>query len=132
MSARNRKLKNPKHEKQGQNPQQLDLVMTTLTQMSSRLDLMTSLLLDIVLSEPNRDESVAYTDKAVLLEKLGLEIDEISRIVNKPSNYVSSRLREAKKRRSSRRQKRVTGASQKVAAVKNRKYGKREHPNAKK
>lgn len=85
----------------------LDRVIKDLDKISSRLDAITSLILDFLLSDQRYEKSVAYTDKVARLEELGLNIDEISGIVRRPSNYVSSRLRESKKRKFSKRQKRV-------------------------
>lgn len=85
---------------------QFELIVAKLDKITSRLDATVSLLLDLVLSDPKYENPVSYTDKAARLEKLGIELETISGVVRRPSNYVSSRLRESKTRKSSRRQKR--------------------------
>ncbi len=88
-------------------PEQLELITLKLDKVISRLDALVSLSLDFLLSDANYENPVEYTDKAVRLDALGIERDAITGIVRRPSNYVSSRLRESKKRKYSRRQARV-------------------------
>lgn len=90
---------------------QLQLIATKLDKITSRMDATLSLLLDFLLSDPQYEEPIEYTDKVARLGKLGIEQDVISRIVRRPSNYVSSRLRESKSRKFSRRQRRVSKLS---------------------
>lgn len=84
-----------------------DLTLGEMGQILARLDAMTNLMLDFLLSDPRYEKSVAYTDKVARLHELGVQLDTISGIVGRPSNYVSSRLRESKKRKFSKRQKKV-------------------------
>ena len=97
------KPKKGKKEKFPEPSAQLSLIATKLDKAISRLDALTSLFLDFLLSDEKYENPIEYTDKAVRLNKMGLEIDVISGIVRHPSNYVSSRLRESEKRKYSRR-----------------------------
>lgn len=87
----------------GTSSEQINMLVSNSEKMASRLDIVTNILLDILLSNDTA-KSVSYTDKAVYLQSLGVPIDDISRIVARPSKSVSSRLRESKLRKSSRRQ----------------------------
>ena len=86
---------------------QLQLIVTKLDKVVSRLDTAVSLALDFLLSDPKYDKPIAYTDKVERLASLGTDQEAISGIVRRPSNYVSSRLRESRNRAFSRRQKRA-------------------------
>ncbi len=82
-----------------------DPIIPRLDAISKRMDILINILVDVLLANPRYGEGIPYTDKAAHLETLGLEVQEISRIVGRPSNWVSSRLREHKARKSSRRSK---------------------------
>jgi hypothetical protein len=105
--ANNQQLKKIRTKQPLEAPEQLALISQKLDKLTSRLDAMTSLFLDFLLSDPKFEEAVEYTDKVARLGELGIEIDVISGIVRRPSNYVSSRLRESKKRKFSRRKSRI-------------------------
>lgn len=90
---------------------ELQTVSAKLDDVTTRLDAVLSLLLDLLLSDPKLQKSVPYTDKVARLGELGFELNMISRVVRRPSNYVSSRLRESKKRGFSRRQQRLARPS---------------------
>lgn len=98
---KSRKVFTPKEE--AVSSEKINTLLSILDKIATRLDVEISILLDILLLNDRYSESASYTDKAVYLESLGLQIDEISRIVGRPSNWVSSRLRESKTRKSSRR-----------------------------
>lgn len=111
MTAKNTVLKGSSVGSEIETIKRLDLVVKELDKISSRLDAISSLILDFLLSNQRYEKPVAYTDKVERLGELGFEIDEISGIVRRPSNYVSSRLRESKKRKFSKRQRKVARAA---------------------
>lgn len=78
----------------------VDRILLQNEMISKRLDVVINVLLEILLTTPQYRQPAPYTNKAILLESLGLQINEISKIVGKPSNWVNSRLREAKSRKS--------------------------------
>src|SRR5690242_16686533 len=87
--------------------EQLELIALRLDKINSKTDALISLFLDFLLSSTKNAQPAPYTDKVAWLGELGMDIDVISSIVRRPSNYVSSRLRESKKRKFSMRQKRM-------------------------
>ena len=96
-----------KSEEEKMSPEKTNALFSRLDKITTRLDVEISILLDILFLNDKYVEPSSYTDKAAYLESLGLQIDEISKIVGRPSNWVSSRLRESKKRKSSKRQQRI-------------------------
>lgn len=97
-------------------------VAETLDRITTRLNACLNVLLDILLLDDRFEKPTPYTDKVAYLDSVGLEVDAISEIVGRPSNYVSSRLREAKLRESPRR-KRGKKASAKRSQVTNPQEG---------
>jgi len=68
-----------------------------LDKILARLDTIIILLFDLA---PNKDigKSVSMTTKVGYLDSLGYDLSEITKMVRRPSNYTSSRLREYKER----------------------------------
>lgn len=62
-----------------------------------QLDLIINLLFDLIPDE-RLASPASLTDRAGRMKSLGLEISEISRIIGRPSNYASSRIREYESR----------------------------------
>lgn len=92
--------------------------------ISVKLDAIISLLLDLILSDSRFEKSVPYTDKVARLGELGFETNMISQVVRRPSNYVSSRLRESKVRRYSKRRRKLTGSATKSSQARTTEPGK--------
>jgi hypothetical protein len=72
-----------------------------LDRITRELDAVVFLLFDAIPSE-RLGKPLSMTEKVGLLDSMGFELADVSRNVGRPSNYVSSRLREYKQRNSAR------------------------------
>lgn len=79
-------------------------VIQRMDEILRRLDSILILLFDL-LPEKELGKSVSMTDKVGYLDSLGYEIGEITKMVGRPSNYTSSRLREYKAKQAKRSKK---------------------------
>lgn len=76
-----------------------DRNISSLKGVEVRLDACLNVLLDILLLNEQYTKPASYTEKSAYLESIGMELADISEVVGRPSNWVSSRLREFKSRK---------------------------------
>ncbi len=74
-------------------------IVERLDKLVARLGTMIYLLLDLTPDERLK-KPVSMTEKVGRLDAMGFELEEISKLAGRPSNYISSRLREYKSRES--------------------------------
>ncbi len=75
-----------------------------LDSLEARLDIGINVLLEILFSNSQYQKAIPYTDKVAYLAQQGLEAGDISKMVGRPSNWVSNRLKESKSRNKPKRQ----------------------------
>lgn len=84
----------------------LDVINNQLTSVTTRLDVVINLMFDLTTNE-RIDGSCNLTDRIGRLHLMGVDRKLISATVGRPSKDVSSRLREYKSRKSSKKRKRI-------------------------
>lgn len=90
-------MKSTKRSKSESTSSEDDDVSRRLERILARLDTIIVLLFDLSQSK-DPGKSVSMTTKVGYLDSLGYDIGQISKMVGRPSNFTSSRLREYKAR----------------------------------